>query len=343
MNFLVTGASGFVGSAIARHLLANGHSVRALIRQSHDPSRFAAAGLEPATGDLLDRASLERAVAGMDGVFHAAAIYKFWTRRKSDIFDTNVGGTRSLIEAAKAAGVPRFVFTSSIGVYPSRGRGTVVTETDHAIVDDLPDDYHRSKLLSEELALSSSDTRMEIVVVNPTTPIGEEDVKPTPTGRIVLEYLRHRFPGYLDLEINFVDVRDAAAGHLAAFERGRAGERYILGGTNTTIRGAYGMLNEATGLKRHPIRVPYPIAALAGAVDTFAEGTILRREPRIPYAGVKAARHPLHADSSKAIEELGFAPGPVQDAFGRAARWFASNGYVRVQGISDDPVPEASR
>ena len=343
MNFLVTGVTGFVGSAVARHLLSNGHSVRGLVREGHDLSQIAAAGVEPAAGDLLDRGSLERAVAGMDGVFHVAAIYKFWTQRRDEIFDVNVGGTRSLIEAARTAGVPRFVFTSSIGVFPSRGRGMVVSETDHATVDDLPDDYHRSKLLSEELALSASDAHMEVVVVNPTTPIGEGDVKPTPTGRMILEYLRHRFPGYLDLEINFVDVRDAAAGHLAAFERGRAGERYILGGENTTIRGAYSMLEMATGLKRRPVRVPYPIAELAGAVDTFAEGRILGREPHIPYAGVKAVRHPLHADSSKAIRDLGFAPGPVQNAFGRSARWFASNGYVKVQGINDDPVPEASR
>lgn len=343
MNFLVTGATGFVGGAVARHLLASGHSVRALIRAGHDPSKIAAMGMEPTAGDLLDKASLERAVAGMDGVFHVAAIYRFWTRNRNDVFEANVGGTRSLIEAAKAAGVPRFVFTSSIGVFPSRGPGTVVTESDRASVEDLPDDYHRSKLLSEELALSASDPNMEIVVVNPTTPIGEGDVKPTPTGRIVLEYLRHRFPGYLDLEINFVDVRDVAAGHLAAFKQGRAGERYILGGENTTIRGAYRMLESATGLKRRPVRIPYPVAALAGAIDTFIEGRILRHEPRIPYAGVKAVRHPLHADSSKAVRELGYAAVPVQQAFGRAARWFALNGYVGAQGIVDDPVREGSR
>ena len=345
MKFLVTGATGFVGSAIAKHLLANGHSVRALIRAVHDPAKIAAAGMEPVTGDLLDRPSLDRAVVGVDGVFHAAAVYKFWTRRRADIYDANVGGTESLLEAAKSAGVPRFVFTSSIGVYPSpksRASGTVVTELDRATVEDLPDDYHRSKLLSENLALAASDDKMEVVVVNPTTPIGEGDVKPTPTGRIVLEYLRRRLPGYLDLEINFVDVRDVAAGHLAAFEFGRAGERYILGGENTSIRGAYDMLRAATGLKRRPIRVPYPIAAMAAAIDTFAEGKILRREPRIPYAGVKAVRHPLHADSTKAIEELGYAPGPVEPAFGRAARWFGSNGYVKIQGINDDPLAEAS-
>lgn len=339
MNFLVTGATGFVGGAVARHLVARGHDVRALVRTGRDRQALLTAGMEPVEGDLLDSSSLERAATGVDGIFHAAALYTFWTRRRGDIYDVNVTGTEAVLDAARAAGVRRLVFTSSSGTLRSAGRDGLADETFHAEVDELPDDYHRSKLLAERAALAANGPDLEVVVVNPTTPVGPGDVKPTPTGRIVLEFLGRRLPGYVQAWINLVDVEDVAAGHLAAFERGTPGERYVLGGENTSLSGAFSMLAEATGLRRRPIRIPYLLALGLALADELIEGRWLRRSPYIPLGGIRAIRHPVHVDCGKARRELGYAPGPVTAALGRAARWFVENSYVRARGLSPvDPV-----
>jgi len=328
--FLVTGATGFLGSAVASHLKSDGHTVKVLIRPQHDPETYVAAGFEPVVGDLTIEKSLREAVAGVDGVFHVAALYQFWTDRETDIYRVNVGGTESLLRAARDAGVPKFVFTSSVGTLKSRGWGIPVDEASVATTSDLLDDYHRSKLLSEQAALAANSTDMEVIAVNPTTPIGEHDVKPTPTGRIVLEFLRRRFPGYLNGEINFVDVRDAARGHLLAYQRGVGGQKYILGGHNTTFRGAFELLKRATGLRRMPVRIPYGVAwPVAGAAELL-QGKLLRREPFFPMQGLKAVKHPMHATHEKAQRELGYEPGNVLDAFRRAAEWFDCNGYVNL-------------
>ena len=334
MKFLVTGATGFVGGAIARHLASRGHDVRALVRPGHDRQVPLSAGMEPVDGDLLDSPSLERAAAGMDGVFHAAALYTFWTPRRADIHDVNVSGTEAVLDAARAAGVPRLVFTSSSGTLRSPGRDGLADESFHAELDELPDDYHRSKLLAERAALAANGPDREVVVVNPTTPVGPGDVKPTPTGRIVLEFLGRRLPGYVQAWINLVDVEDVAAGHLAAFERGTPGERYILGGENTSLSGAFSMLAEATGLRRWPVRIPYPAALGLAWADDLIEGRLLRRSPYIPLEGIRAIRHPIHVDCAKARRELDYAPGPVVVALGRAAQWFIDNGYVRARGLA---------
>ena len=335
MKFLVTGATGFVGGAVARHLLGRGHDVRALVRAGHDHEALQAAGMEPSIGDLHDPASLKRAVRGVDGVFHAAALYTFWARRRSDIYDTNVGGTEALLDAARAAGITRLVFTSSSGTLRSPGPGRLADESFHAEVDELADDYHRSKLLAERKALAANGADIEVVAVNPTTPVGPGDVKPTPTGRIVLEFLGRRLPGYVEARINLVDVEDVAAGHLAAFERGRPGHRYILGGENTTLSGTFSMLAAATGLRRRPVRIPYLAALGLAWADDLIEGRLMRRSPYIPLDGIRAIRHPIHVDCAKARRELDYSPGPVVDALGRAAQWFIDNGYVRVRGLKN--------
>lgn len=341
MRFLVTGATGFVGGAVARHLLGHGHSVRALLRRHHDPAPLAAAGMEPFLGDLLDQHSLDDAVRGVDGVFHAAANYSYWARVTSHIYDTNVKGTEAVLAAARGAGVRRVVFTSSVGTLGAPAAGELADESLMATMHTVPDHYHRSKLIAEEAALAANGGGMEVVAVNPTTPIGPGDVRPTPTGRIVLEFLRRRTPGYVEGTLNLVDVDDVAAGHLAAFERGRPGERYILGGINTTLSGAYSLLARATGLRRRPVRIPYMVAVAAARLDGLIEGRLLRRPPYIPLDGLRALRHSAHVDCAKAGRDLGYRPGPVLDALGRAAQWFVDNGYVRVRGMRGQPVQES--
>ena len=339
MRYLVTGATGFVGGAVAEYLRANGNHVRALVRRQHLVEDLEHRGYEPVEGNLADRASLVRAADGMDGVFHVAALYSFWQRDRSEIYSTNVGGTENVVAAARQAGVGRIVFTSSIGVFPSSepgrsGKGVAcrgaITETDGVDPDNLPDDYHRSKALAERVALGANDSSLEVVAVNPTTPIGPGDVKPTPTGRIVLEFLRRKFVGYVEGQMNFVPVEDVAAGHIAAMEKGRPGEKYILGGDNLAMSDVFRILNDVTGLRRRPFRIPYRVAYVAGMLDLMIEGMVLRRQPFIPLAGLRALRDPMWATSAKATRELGYSTGSIAGAFERSVRWFVDHEYAQV-------------
>lgn len=332
MRLLVTGASGFVGGAVARHLLANGHEVRALLRPSSSFAHAVPIQSERVPGDLLDPASLRRALRGVDGVFHVAANYTFWAQDPREIFNVNVRGTENLLKAARASGVRRAVFTSSVGVLRAPRPGEVADEHSHARPPELPDSYHQSKLVAEQLALSLNGPDFEVVAVNPTTPVGPGDVRPTPTGRIILEFLNRRMPGYVEGLLNIVDVRDVAIGHLQAFERGNPGQRYILGGLNTTLSGIYRLLAAATGLPRRPVRIPYSLAAAVAWFDDIVEGRVLRREPYIPLAGLRALRHPMHVSTAKAERELGFRASPPHLALRDAAAWFGANGYAAADG-----------
>lgn len=329
MKFLVTGATGFVGGAVARHLLAAGHHVRALVRPGHDFDGIRAEGLSPVPGDLLDEASLPPAVNGVDGVFHVAALYSFWSRDSKLMYRTNVGGTIAVMEAARKAGVPRVVYTSSSGVLRAPPLRKLADETFDAEPGQLPDHYHRSKLLGERAALAASGGGMEVVAVNPTAPVGPGDVKPTPTGRIVLEFLRRRTPGYVEVDLNIVDVRDVAAGHLAAFERGMPGQRYILGNLNTDMAGIYELLGRATRLRRRPVRVPRAIAMSVACADELIEGQLLRRPPYAPLAGIRVAGHRMHVDCSRAIRELALPQSSPEQALADAATWFVDRGYAK--------------
>lgn len=341
MRFVVTGATGFVGGAVAAHLTALGHEVRALVRPRHEPTALRTRGLVPVAGDLLDEASLAPALEGVDGLFHVAALYSFASRDAQLLYRTNVDGTASLLKAARAAGVRRVVYTSSSGVLHAPPSGRLADETFDAEPAGLPDHYHRSKLLGERAALAANDSSMAVVVVNPTAPVGPGDVKPTPTGRIVLEFLRRRTPGYVEVDLNIVDVRDVAAGHVAGFERGRPGQRYLLGNANVDLAGIYKTLARVTGLRRRPVRVPYPVAIAAACIDETIEGRLLRRDPYVPIAGIRATRHRMHVDCSKAVRELGFPQSPVDAALADAASWFVEHGYVR--GLRELPARPPGR
>jgi dihydroflavonol-4-reductase len=320
---LVTGASGFVGWHVARRLIDRGGRVRALVR---DPARLRELdGVEPRIGDLRDRASLERAVEGCGVVYHVAADYRLWTREPQEMFRSNVEGTRSLLEAARDVGVERFVYTSTVGCIgmPAGGLGE---EESPVSLGQMAGPYKQSKFLAERLAEEFAESGFPVVIVNPTAPVGDRDFKPTPTGRIVVDFVRGKMPAFLDTGLNVVDVGDVADGHLAACERGRVGERYILGAENLTLQQIFVALGEITGRPAPKIRVPYAVAYAFGAVSTAWAG-ITGREPRAPLDGVRMARKKMWVRHDKAARELGYAPGPARVALERAVEWFRGNGY----------------
>lgn len=320
---LVTGATGFVGWHVARQLLDRGDSVRALAR---DPSKLRELdGVEKIQGDLRDADSLRRAVDGCSVVYHVAADYRLWTRDPADMFRSNVDGTRNLLDAARRAGVERVVYTSTVGCvgFP---KGELGDEQTPVSRDDMTGPYKQSKWDAEQVALEFAAQGFPVVIVNPTAPVGDHDFKPTPTGKIVVDFVRGAIPAFLDTGLNVVDVRDVAAGHLAACERGRVGERYILGSENLTLEKILGTLAEAVGKPAPRMRVPYAVAYAAGAVST-GWANLTGKEPVAPLDGVRMARKKMWVRHDKAARELGFAPRPAAVALGRAVEWFRANGY----------------
>jgi dihydroflavonol-4-reductase len=314
---LVTGATGFLGWHVARLLIERGYSVRALVRPG---SHVAELPVEIASGDLRDRESLERAVAGCGLVYHVAADYRLWAKNPHELYDSNVEGTRHLLAASQKAGVERIVYTSTVGCIgvPHDGIGD---ETIPVSLDDMAGDYKRSKFLAEQVALEFARGGLPVVIVNPTAPIGDHDVKPTPTGKIVLDFLNGDMPAFIDTGLNVVDVRDTAAGHLLACERGRPGERYILGSENLTLAQILQKLAAITGRKAPTMKLPYAVAYAAGVCSTAWAG-VTGRPPRVPLAGVRMARKKMWVTHEKARRELGFEPGPAEAALRRAVEWF---------------------
>jgi dihydroflavonol-4-reductase len=321
---LVTGATGFVGWHVARALLERGDSVRALAR---DPAKLRElSGVQGVQGDLRDSASLERAVEGCSVVFHVAADYRLWTREPEEMYRSNVEGTRSMLEASRRAGVERFVYTSTVGCIGANSPDGIGDERSEALLGDMQGPYKRSKLLAEHVALEFAERGFPVVIVNPTAPVGDHDFKPTPTGKIVVDFVRGAIPAYVDTGLNVVDVRDVARGHLAACERGVPGERYILGAENLTLQQILAAL--AGILKRKPprIQIPYAVAYAAGVVST-GWANLTGKEPRVPLDAVRMSRKKMWVSHDKAARELGYAPGPAADALGRAIAWFRDNGY----------------
>jgi dihydroflavonol-4-reductase len=314
---LITGASGFVGWHVAKLLLARGDRVRALVRPS---SIVPELEIETVTGDLRDSASLERAVAGCGAVFHVAADYRLWSRNPGELYQSNVEGTRNLLAAAKAAGVECFVYTSTVGCIgvPPNGIGD---ECQPALLAGMAGAYKRSKFMAEQVALEFARDGFPVVIVNPTAPMGDHDFKPTPTGQIVVDFLNGAMPAFIDTGLNVVHVRDVARGHLLASERGRAGERYILGSENLTLRQILNQLAEITGRKAPSIELPYFIAYAAGAITT-AWAHVTGTPPRAPLEAVRMAKKKMWVSHARAASELGYAPGPARDALADAVKWF---------------------
>ncbi len=326
MTTLVTGAAGFLGSHVARQLVARGDNVRVLMRPSSTNRAIADLSLEYVTGDLRDPSSLDRAMKDVKRVFHVAADYRLWARRKQDIYDSNVGGTKNLLDAAKRAGVEQLIYTSTVATI-AVDRPQLPNESTDAKLEEMVGHYKRSKWLAEKEALSAAKNGLPVIVAMPTTPVGPWDWKPTPTGKIILDFLNGKMPGYVETGLNFIGVEDCAAGHLLIAEKGKVGERYLLGGENLTLKQMLDALSKITGLPAPKLKIPHGLAlGVAYASTVFSR--LLGREPGIPVEGVKIARHMMFVDCSRAQRELGFKAGPVAAALERAVRWYEANGYI---------------
>src|SRR5580658_7385856 len=327
MTTLVTGATGFVGSHVARQLVAAGDAVRVLVRRSSNLAVLEGLAVEPVEGDLRDGASLERAMQGVRRVYHVAADYRLWTPKPAEIYESNVEGTRRLLAAAHRAGVERIVYTSTVATIAVPRRGAVPNEEMKATLDEMIGHYKRSKFLAEQVAIDAARAGVPVVIVNPTAPVGPGDWKPTPTGRIILDFLQGKMPAYVDTGLNVVAVEDVAAGHLLAPEKGRVGERYILGARNMTLKQILDALAAITGRRAPRLKLPHVVALAAGYADELYS-RLAGREPQIPVEGVKMSRHKMFVESDKAARELGYAPGEIEAALERAVRWYEDNGYV---------------
>jgi len=328
MLAFVTGATGFVGSHVARALAEQGANLRLLVRANSNTKNIDDVKADLVTGDLRDPASLEKGIAGCEVVFHVAADYRLWVRDPDEMYRANVEGTRAILEAARKNRVRRVVYTSSVATMGFTSNGQSVDENSPVSLDKMIGPYKRSKFVAEQVAIEAARAGQDVVIVNPSTPIGERDIKPTPTGRIVVDFLKKKFPAYVDTGLNLVDVKECALGHIAALEKGRSGERYILGGENLTLKQILDKLAVITGLPSPKIRVPYVLALATGAVDEIVTGRIRGREPRATIDAVRMGRKKMFVSSAKAERELGWKRIPVDDALRRAADWFRENGYA---------------
>jgi len=329
MKAFVTGATGFVGSHVATVLAEQGADLRLLVRTGSDPKNIQQLNADRVIGDLCEPESIDRAMAGCDVVFHVAADYRLWVRDPAQMYRANVEGTRTILQAARKNGVRRVVYTSSVATMGFTVKNNPVDESSPVSLENMIGHYKRSKYMAEEVALAAGRDGIDVVVVNPSTPVGEQDIKPTPTGRIVVDFLKKKFPAYVDTGLNMVDVRECARGHLAALEKGRSGERYILGGENLTLKQILDKLAAITGLPSPRVRLPYAVALASGVVDTVVTGVVLRREPRVTIDAVRMGRKKMFVSSAKAERELGWKAIPVDAALRRAVQWFTENGYAK--------------
>jgi dihydroflavonol-4-reductase len=327
MTTLVTGAAGFLGSHMTRQLVTRGESVRVLMRASSSNRAISDLALEYVTGDLRDAFSLEHAMKGVKRVFHVAADYRLWAKNPQEIYDSNVGGTKNLLAAAKNAGIEQLVYTSTVATI-AVNRPKLPNEATDAKLEEMIGNYKRSKWMAEQEVLRAAKEGLPAIVAMPTTPVGPWDWKPTPTGKIILDFLNGKMPGYVETGLNFVGVEECAAGHLLVSERGKVGERYLLGAENLTLKGLLDLLAGITGLRAPSMKIPHGVALGVAYVES-AFSRMVGKEPQIPVEGVRIAEHTMFVDCSRAKRELGFEPGPVAAALERAVRWYQSNGYVR--------------
>jgi len=328
MKALVTGATGFVGAAVARALAAAGTNVRVLVRPDSDLGNLDGIAVEQVRGDLRDRDSLRRALAGCAQLYHVAAHYTLWAKDPSIFYDVNVTGTRVLMEAARDAGTERIVYTSTIGAIGLPPGGGPGTEETPVSLDQMAGDYKRSKYLAEQEVLKLARVGLPVVIVNPSAPVGERDIKPTPTGQIIVDFMKGRMWAYIETGMNLIDVDDVAIGHLRAMERGRIGERYILGNRNLSLREVFAILEQLTGVKAPRLKLPWQAILPLAYANLWLADSITHQAPRIPLEGVKMAKHKMHYDCSKAVKELDLPQTPVEIALEKAVRWFRNHGYA---------------
>lgn len=328
MNAFVTGGTGFLGSHVIRQLLERGARVKALARKSSNLANLEGLEISLITGDLTDAASWEAALDECDALFHVAADYRLWVPDPENMFQANVEGTRQALEAAIRHKVKRIVHTSTVGALAYPPAGKVSNEESEPLESDLIGPYKQSKRKAELLARQFAAQGHPIVIVNPSTPVGPLDIKPTPTGKMIVDFLNGKMPGYLDTGLNLIDVRDCAVGHLLAAERGVPGQRYILGHRNMTLREIFEVAARISGRKPPRWRIPYPVAYAFALLDTFMSDHVTHRPPTAPLVGVKLARHLMFFDPSKAVRELGLPQSPIENALADAVHWFCDHGYM---------------
>lgn len=337
MKVFVTGATGFVGSHVAQALADAGVELRLLVRPTSRRNNIENLKAEVALGDLSDEASLRSAIYGCEYVFHVAADYRLWTRDPEQMYASNVAGTKALLKAAHEAGVKRTVYCSSVATMGFGNGGLVTDEETPVALADMIGHYKRSKFLAEQVAIEAAKQGIDVVIVNPSTPIGERDIKPTPTGRIVVDFLKRKFPAYVDTGLNLVDVKDVARAHLLAAKHGKAGERYIIGGENLTLKQVLDKLGTITGLPSPTVRVPHSLAMISGVFDELWTGYIRGKEPRVTIDAVRMGRKKMWVSSAKSERFLNYMPTPVDSALRRACEWFVANGYAPAY----EKAPEA--
>jgi dihydroflavonol-4-reductase len=332
----VTGATGFIGSAVVRVLLARGASVVALVEPGADLANLEGLDVERIEVDIRDADGVGRAVRGCRGLFHVAALYRFWARDRRQFYDINVGGTLNVMDAARAAGVERMVYTSTVGTLglDAAHAGSAADERHYPDVGHLFGSYKRSKYVAEHEVLRAAAQGLPVVIVMPTFPLGPRDGVPTPTGRLVLDYLNGRVPGYVDTTLNVAHVDDVAGGHVLALERGDIGRSYILGGENFSLQHLLEVLAASSGLPEAKLRVPRALSLAVAQVSELVEGRLLRRHPSIPLEAARMSTTQMAFDDSRARKELGYSPRPAEQAIMESARWFVENGYVRTNRVS---------
>lgn len=329
MRVLVTGATGFVGAAVARALLQAGRDIRLLVRSAADRRNIRDLPAEVYEGDVTDLESVRRAAAGCEQIYHVAALYKLWVRHKQEIYESNVTGTENILKAARTCNTEKIIYTSSVATLGLPENGALGTEDTPVSLADMVGHYKRSKYLAEQVALRYAREGLPVVIVNPSTPVGIADVKPTPTGKIIVDFLTGRMPAYVDTGLNLIDVEDVAVGHLLAAEKGQVGEKYILGNENLTLQQILILLSELTHRPAPRFKVPYLLALGAAYADAAVARLVPGREPSIPPVGVKLSKKKMFFDTSKAVRELGLPQTPVREALRKAVAWFTVNGYIK--------------
>ncbi len=334
MKVFLTGATGFVGGHVARELADRGADLRLLVRSTSNLSNLeglsSGSDTETVTGDLLSPEALRSAIRGCDAIMHVAADYRLWVRDPDAMYRSNVEGTRALLRIAREENVPRFVYTSSVATMGFKTSGAIVDENTPVSLSDMVGHYKRSKFLAEQVALDAARVGQSVIVLNPTTPIGSGDVKPTPTGRIIVDFLNRKFPAYMDTGLNLVDVAEVARTHADALnlDLGRPGQRYILGGENLTLKQILDKMSAITGLPSPTMKVSHSVAMVFAFFDENLTGRLLGKEPRATVEAVRMGKKKMFASSAKAERELGFRIVPVYPALRSAIDWFRAHGYA---------------